>query len=76
MGVYMKIIIEDDYNHKVEITSNSEIIDDVIDDLCSALFAIGFYPESVKNSILAKAKEYEDEEEIQDKDNAKVIKDT
>lgn len=55
----MEIILKrDDYN-QVKITTNSVIIDDVLEDILNALKAYGFLSETIEDSIRNKVEEYD-----------------
>ena len=61
----MKITIEAQ-REETELKVTLEISDDstsdeVVDNFCNLLAAYGYHPESIKDSIISKAEEYEEE---------------
>lgn len=58
----MKIIIEREDGFKVSCEDNDDIdIYDIIENICGLLVSFGYQYQSVKDGILAKAEEYEED---------------
>ena len=57
----MRITIQDK-DRKAEVECEAVTIHEVIDEVCNLLLAWGFHPDSVKNGIIEKAEEYENDE--------------
>jgi len=58
----MKIIFEYDENNRVEITTDAEVIHEVMNEIEKALIAYGFHPNTVKDGFVGKAEEIETNE--------------